>query len=109
MSSTIKPLLQDLNLATFDWDKRFRYDFVIRSSNRLGSSINGSRLSILPMKDYAIKEFTPKAIHNVYHAGNRTYILSWSHPLNTKDLLNYTVYWCFPKRALPNECKVSRL
>uniref|UniRef100_A0A1A9WDP3 Fibronectin type-III domain-containing protein n=1 Tax=Glossina brevipalpis TaxID=37001 RepID=A0A1A9WDP3_9MUSC len=73
----------------------------------MGTSAEGSRLKIYALGQRNTKRYTPRAIHNVYHADNRTYTLSWSKPLITEALQNYTVYWCYPKRALPNECKGS--
>lgn len=103
----LKPLRQEKNLAKFSWRKDSHYEFEIRSRNHIGESIEVSRLIIYPTHRRNAKDFTPQSIHNVYHANNRTYTLTWSKPKNVTGLLSFTVYWCYPKRALPNECKVS--
>lgn len=98
-----------MNLAKFSWQKDYHYEFEIRSRNHMGDSIEASRLTTYPLKRKNPKAFTPQAIHNVYHADNRTYTLTWSKPNNVTGLKSFTVYWCIPKRALPNECRVSYL
>uniref|UniRef100_A0A1B0A054 Fibronectin type-III domain-containing protein n=1 Tax=Glossina pallidipes TaxID=7398 RepID=A0A1B0A054_GLOPL len=103
----LRPLQQDINLVTFIWNKFAQYEFEIRSRNHMGTSDEGSRLTIYALGQRNTKRYEPRAVHNVYHADNRTYTLSWSKPLITEGLENYTVYWCYPKRALSNECKGS--
>lgn len=106
--SDLKPSLLEKNLAIFPWQKSSQYEFEIGSRNHMGDSIDASYLIIRPFnKNINPKLYTPKEINNVYHANNHTYTLTWSRPLNSNGLKSYTVFWCYPKRALPNECKVS--
>lgn len=107
--SDLKPIHQEKNLAKFLWQRDLQYEFEIRSRNHIGESLDANRLIIYPTNSKNAKDFTPQSIHNVYHANNRTYTLTWSAPKNSTGLLSFTVYWCYPKRALPNECKVSYL
>lgn len=103
----LKPFHQEINLAKFELQKDLQYEFEIRSRNHMGESIDASHLTIYPLSLRNPKAFTPQTIHNVYHANNRTYTLTWSKPKNITELSSFTVYWCYPKRALPNECRVS--
>ncbi|XP_037930826.1 cytokine receptor [Teleopsis dalmanni] len=95
------------NSAKFRLDKYSSYHFQIKSSNHLGESREASIISIFPQQSRISKNYKPLSIHNVYHATNRTYTLTWCSPINTEGLLGYTVYWCNSKRALQNECNES--
>ncbi|XP_073835729.1 cytokine receptor domeless [Musca autumnalis] len=103
----LKPLRLEHNLAVFPWSKSSHYEFEIGSRNHVGDSMETSRLVIYSFETVAPKLHTPNDINNVYHANNRTYTLTWSRPINSSGLKSYTVFWCYPKRALPNECKES--
>uniref|UniRef100_A0A1I8MKL2 Fibronectin type-III domain-containing protein n=1 Tax=Musca domestica TaxID=7370 RepID=A0A1I8MKL2_MUSDO len=103
----LKPSVLDHNLAVFPWRKTSHYEFEIVSHNHLGESLEASRLVIYPFDKVTAKHYTPRDINNVYHANNRTYTLTWSKPARSVGLKSYTVFWCYPKRALPNECKES--
>ncbi|XP_037808231.1 cytokine receptor [Lucilia sericata] len=105
--SDLKPWHQEKNLAKFFWQKDLYYEFEIRSKNHVGESLEASRLIIYPTNQRNQKEYTPLDIHNVYHGNNRTYTLTWRNPKKLTGLLSFTVYWCYTKRALPNECKES--
>ncbi|XP_075155385.1 cytokine receptor domeless [Haematobia irritans] len=103
----LKPSHMDMNLAKFPWQKTSQYEFEIASSNHMGESLESSKLIIYPFNKFNTKNYTPKDINNVYHANNRTYTLTWSSPTNRIGLKSYTIFWCNPKRAMPNECKES--
>lgn len=103
----MKPKHQEKNLAKFKFQKDLYYEFHIRSKNHLGESSEASRLIVYPTHQHNRKEFSPQNIHNIYHDNNRSYTLIWSKPNNLTDLMGYTVFWCYRKRILLNECKVS--
>ncbi|KAM7346462.1 cytokine receptor domeless [Cochliomyia hominivorax] len=105
--TNLKPWHQEKNLAKFYWQKELYYEFHIRSKNHMGESAEFSRLVIYPTNQRNPKDFSPQSIHNIYHDNNRTYTLTWSKPKNLTGLLDYTVYWCYKKRPLSNECKES--
>ncbi|XP_065364504.1 cytokine receptor [Calliphora vicina] len=103
----LKPWHQEKNLAKFLWQKDLYYEFEIRSKNHIGESEEASRLIIYPTNQRNPKDFTPQAIHNVYHGNNLTYTLTWLKPKHLTGLASFTVYWCYTKRALRSECKES--
>ncbi|XP_061392662.1 cytokine receptor [Musca vetustissima] len=103
----LRPITMEHNLAVFPWRKTSRYEFDIGSRNHMGDSLETSRLIIYPFDKTNARHHTPRDINNVYHANNRTYTLTWSKPPRAVGLKSYTVFWCYPKRALPNECKES--
>lgn len=83
--------------------------YHIKSVNALGETEETGVLRVHSRRNdnrkleqqYELKEHS---IAKIYH--NNSYTLNWKPPLNTVDLLNYTVFWCLPKIELPNQCKV---
>ncbi|XP_037937252.1 cytokine receptor-like isoform X2 [Teleopsis dalmanni] len=102
----LKPLSIDNTSAIFPWKKEHQYEFVIKSRNNVGESLESSQI-IVPAWPDSYKLNSPKWIRNIYHAANRTYTLSWSAPANITNLVDYTVFWCPSKPNVLNECKGS--
>ena len=105
--SQLFPLYLESNSALFSWEKTSHYKFNIRTRNEIGYSANVSSIELFPFTNpSSMKLHTPQSIQNVYHGTNRTYTLTWEAPVIKRGLLSFTVYWCYSKRALQNECKV---
>ncbi|KAI9588952.1 hypothetical protein GQX74_007121, partial [Glossina fuscipes] len=100
----LKPIHIDRSSAIFTWHKRHRYEFAIKSNNSQGESEDSSSI-IVPAWGKHHERMNPQWIRNIYHAANRSYTLSWSPPTNQSNLIDYTVFWCQSKQAVPNECR----
>lgn len=101
------PLDIDRSSAVFSWDRKHRYEFVIKSRNAMGESPDSSTITIPAWPKRHERSMSPEWIRNVYHADNNTYTFSWSPPNKMEGLIDYTVFWCQSKRATPNACDVS--
>lgn len=102
----MKPLHIDRISAVFSWNKRKRYEFVVKSQNAKGESANSSTIVIPPLPSDYEGSTSPEWIKNEYDPTKHTYSLSWSPPKHQEGLIDYTVFWCQSKKATPNECEV---
>lgn len=104
--SSMKPLHIDRISAVFSWNRRQRYEFVVKSQNAKGESANNSIIVIPPLPSHYEGSTSPEWIKNEYDPTKHTYSLSWSPPKYQEGLIDYTVFWCQSKKATPNECEV---
>ncbi|XP_017066871.1 cytokine receptor [Drosophila eugracilis] len=96
------------NSAMIDhWNMNAVHQFLIRSSNSEGLSVNATPMTIGPISNRDFKQRVPKNIRSVYHSTNKSYTLSWGPPEDQAELTNYTVFWCVPKPGLLSECEGS--
>lgn len=73
----------------------------IRSQNSVGLSKNAS---IIRIPSDSERLFRPKAIKKRYVTENTTYVLTWSPPDISVDVISYTVFWCKSKTEGENKC-----
>ncbi|KAL7743237.1 hypothetical protein ACLKA6_016181 [Drosophila palustris] len=104
-SSKIK---MDMNSATIEnWNPNAQHELLIRSRNNVNTSVAASRLIIPAITSEDTKKRVPTKIRSVYHSSNSSYTLTWLAPVNSTDLINYTVFWCNSKPALQSKCNGS--
>ncbi|KAH8421327.1 hypothetical protein KR009_001950 [Drosophila setifemur] len=89
------------------WKQNAHHEFLIRSSNSMGMSVNATRMSIGPISNEDFRVRVPKNIRSVYHPTNKSYTLSWETPDVRTELTNYTVFWCVPMPGRLSECEGS--
>lgn len=102
----MKPLSIDRFSAIFAWKNQYSYEFVIKSRNAIGDSPESVNI-VIPALILPQSNYNPQWIHNIYHAKNHSYTLTWNPPQNLTSLVDYTVYWCQSKRAMHTECRVN--
>ncbi|XP_020803516.1 cytokine receptor isoform X1 [Drosophila serrata] len=87
------------------WNMSGVHEFLIRSQNSEGLSVNATHMSIGPITNRDLRQRVPKNIHGVYQQTNESLTLTWEPPEDQRELTNYTVFWCQPKPGLLSECK----
>ncbi|KAH8238442.1 hypothetical protein KR032_006892 [Drosophila birchii] len=89
------------------WNMSGVHEFLIRSHNSEGLSVNATYMSIGPITNRDLRQRVPKNIHGVYQQTNESFTLTWEPPEDQRELTNYTVFWCVPKPGLLSECDGS--
>ncbi|XP_046405869.1 cytokine receptor-like isoform X2 [Ischnura elegans] len=76
------------------------YTFTVVSKNREGLSIESSQVYVPSWDDIPDEpaSFTKIAF------GDGIYELSWKHPNDQDDIVNYTIFWCSNERDRPYQC-----
>ncbi|XP_030378690.1 cytokine receptor-like [Scaptodrosophila lebanonensis] len=95
------------SVKIMNWTKDAHYDIFIKSSNIVNDSIEASHMIIPPISDLDFRVHKPRNIRSVYHPSTSSFTLSWEKPEDDDGLINYTVFWCNSKPALPTECEGS--